>query len=149
MDRDVAEFREKGSVIAAGARVLPAFVRVQIDPSGSYMLNGVSVFNYVHLDSLLVIDRAILAPLTFQMFEVGIQPAYRDSAVSHGIPIPFEWLNGHSGDDSPASQHELWRDWRGKFDYVVLYDFGTDPGPIPSSLTLVAAGSFFHIYRVT
>ena len=77
------------------------------------------------------------------MYEVGVNPPYAAST-SVGLPVSFERL----AEPEAEGPGPWWAHWRGNFDYVVLFHFGERPKSLPASLSSVADGDFFSIYRI-
>ena len=149
LDRDVTEFRAKEAVVDVGARVMPVVLNVTEGRDRNFRVGDTDVTKYLHIYSLLVIDRAAFYPLIFQMFELVANEPYVRYSRPQGMPVLAHKLADLAGYAEPRPGVETFPwDWRHHFDYIVVLDFGRDPGPLPAHLELAASGSFFHIYKI-
>ncbi len=48
-----------------------------------------------------------------------------------------------------TEDYSIYAGWPGRFDYVLMMDFGRRENPLPSILTAVRTGSYFTLYKIT
>jgi len=150
--RDLVELRADLAHIPPGANILPA--RTEIDETRADGFGRV-LPNYSRLDdhlaALALIERHAFWPLLFadpNQQPVAVRPPYDQIAAPLGWSTP--WANLFDAPATPAAvrQYPYLRDWRARFDYVLLVGPRPPAAPTPAALTLVRAGDETSLYRI-
>ena len=150
---DLAEVRAAIAPVTPGARVLV----VRGDPSngtnnkpagrampGFYRLDG-------HLGALLVIERHAFWPLLFadpRQQPVVVNTAYRDTAGPLGDLVGWRDLRPAAPTVQVLKSAPYLREWRARFDYVLLLEAGSAKGPVPAGLAPVRLTPYAALYRI-
>jgi len=150
---DLAEVRAAIAPVAPGARVLvargDASGRTDVRPAGRaipglYRLDG-------HLGSLLVIERHAFWPLLFadpSQQPLIVNAPYRDIAQPIGDTIDWRDLRPAAPTVQALTSAAYLRQWRARFDYVLLFDADKASGPIPEGLEPVRMTPYAALYRI-
>ena len=151
VDAQVAETRRVLAGLPHGARLLV----VNTDGHGTG-LEQVTASTAWHMPLLAVIDRDAFVPYFFNgLSTVHMRPEMRLSSTPNGLPISPDTLRAGAllqddgmerGDGLGARLYA--RGWPGKFDDVLVQRYGTDPGPMPANLALIARSENLDLYRV-
>jgi hypothetical protein len=157
-DRLYGEMRTAAAELAPGARVLPAVddwseIRA-VAPVGYRRL-------FYHMPALLVLERPVFVPTLFTAAgrqPLSVRAPYAAIDAPHIQPLPLDTLVAAV---DPGAREEIARTgrkgdfshrfagWPARFDYLLMFDFGTPRNPLPDRLTPVRSGSFFTLYAVT
>jgi hypothetical protein len=148
--RDLAELRADLAYVRPGAAILPAWTGAP--PSEEASGRELPHFTLLNdeLAALAVIERNAFWPLEFA--DPAQQPmVLRAPYDKLGQPVgwPAQWIRLLDNPSTPAevAEHPYLRDWRRRFDFVLLT--GPPPsGPPPADLVLLRRGDETSIYRV-
>lgn len=136
-DDEIKELRAAAIIIKKGSRVIP--VSRNLTPDEDATISMVPLY-YTHTISWLVIERDVLFPYLFSMFNVGINDDYKDQTVPHAFAVNIDNL-----DTNKANPYA--KQWRKNYDYVLLMHFGK-PLETPPGTTTVHQGSWFNILEI-
>jgi len=149
---DLVELRADLAHVPPGANILPA--RTDIDETQSDRFGRV-LPNYSRLDdhlaALALIERHAFWPLLFadpNQQPVAVRPPYDQIAAPLGWSTPWPYLFNAPATAAEVKLHPYLRDWRARFDYVLLVGPKPPPGPLPAALTLIRAGDETSLYRI-
>ena len=148
----VAELRSAIATIAPGAKVMMARGRPVGDVEAGrpeWILPGISRLD-TQLSALMVVERRAFWPLLFAdpaQQPLRVMPAFAPLTQSPGGPVIWARLS------QPFAEAELQaapylRDWRNRFDHVLLIDPPTPLTPPPAGLTLQRATPYAVLYGV-
>jgi hypothetical protein len=149
---DLVELRADLAHIQPGANVLPA--RTEIDETRADGFGRV-LPNYSRLDdhlaALALIERHAFWPLLFadpNQQPVAVRPPYDQLAAPLGWSTP--WRNLFEAPATPAEvlEYPYLRDWRARYDYVLVVGPRPPATPTPAALTLIRAGDESSLYRI-
>jgi hypothetical protein len=164
-DRWFGEFRSAAAVITPGARLLvvqsPLPDRARRLPGLPAALGIVQPAIFTHLAALAVIDRSAFFPYLFTGW-TPVDVTAQSAAVSQreGVPATPGQLVAAADPTAPNYASEIaaatdfhgerpyWRDWPGRFDFVLWIDFGETRRAQLRQLAPLHRGSFFWLYRV-
>ncbi len=150
---DLADLRAELAYVPAGAKILPAHIEFPETLVGD---RGRTIPDFAetdyHLPALAVIERQAFWPLQFadpNQQPMVVRPPYDQIAMPLGWPAPWTYLF-----DDPATRREYGaytylRDWRRRFDFVLLIGPAPNAGRPPPGLTLVRGGPAVSLYRIT
>jgi hypothetical protein len=147
----IAELRMAIAPIAPGARVMIARGRPMSESDATRperMLPGIYRLD-TQLSALMVVERGAFWPLLFvdpAQQPLQVRPAFAPLSQSPGGPVPWAQLSQTFSETELQAAPYL-RDWRSKFDNVLLIDPPT-PLPVVAGLTLVQATPYAVLYRV-
>lgn len=156
-DRWFGEFRAAAAVLPPGARLMV----VEPEPSDPPpplphlppLLDAGSLRIFDHLPALAVIDRAAMFPYLFTMWNpLRTDPRVADITQVHGQPATPAYLamppEQAERRVSEIGERPYWRHWPAAFDYLFWLSLHPDSEHIPPTLTEVARGSLFRLYRI-
>jgi hypothetical protein len=149
---DLVELRADLAHIPPGANVLPA--RTDIDETRSDGFGRV-LPNYSRLDdhlaALALIERHAFWPLLFadpSQQPVAVRPPYDQLAAPLGWSTSWNDLYPAPATPRAVRFFPYLRDWRARYDYVLVVGPRPPAAPIPAGLTLIRAGDESSIYRI-
>lgn len=139
-DSDIRELRAASHVMERGNRVFLAWSdgARALQPS----ITQAPIVHYTHVLGYLVMERDILFPYLFSMFDVGLRPEHARYTVPHDFAEMVARL-----DTEEARPYSAY--WREDFDYIILGHLGEDPGTHIADTRVVHEGSWFKILKVT
>jgi hypothetical protein len=158
---EVAQMREAISPIPPGSRVLVVTV-FPPDPDGYWdktplvrRVSGIYVAN-AHLPALILIERHAFWQLLFSARSqqpITILPPYAQSSVAemNWGPPSYELLEGDWKLPAIQTKFPYLKDWRSKFDFVLVLNAGGVPGRenfLSPELSLLAATDVAALYRI-
>lgn len=137
-DNQMRELRAEATAIPKGSRVMLIIDdRNAPDKSPSQ----VRTIHLNHQLGYLIMDRDILFPYMFSMFDVGIKEEHAAYTRPHGFAQPMRYF------DTPRAR-DYARNWRRDFDYIVVMHPEDPDRTTLSDTQFVAGGSWFHILEV-
>jgi hypothetical protein len=149
---DLVELRADLAHIPPGSNILPA--RTAIDETRSDRFGRV-LPNYSRLDdhlaALALIERHAFWPLLFadpNQQPVAVRPPYDQIAAPLGWSTPWPYLFNAPPTAIQVRLSPYLRDWRARFDYVLVVGPRPPRVPTPPGLTLIRAGDESSLYRV-
>lgn len=162
LDHQFSEFRSALRSVPAGVRLFTVHGPM---PNSAKNINKVPLAlqeldpaNYAYLSTLAVIDRGVFIPGLFTGW-YPVKASVANSGLSRVMTLvtpedlpKLASLNVASGKSLPRNvlgELPCCLDWPRTYQFVIWIDFGHVPNRLPSNLESWAAGSFFHIYRVT
>ena len=151
VDTQFAEMRSVLASLPRGSRLLS--VTLDLHNTGR---ERVPINTQWHLPMVATIERDAFLPLLFTgLTTVRVRQPYRAASTPNGFPILPEQLRaGAVLDDDGVERGDgegarlYYFGWPHKFDYVLVYDFGADPGPLPPNLTLRARTRNIALYEI-
>ena len=152
-DAQFAEFRAAAQAIAPGSRLLVVAAPLPESESSlaglPHALAKKTSENFTHMAAFAVIDRSAFIPFLFTSW-TSIAPTPRNAGlfVSSGSPLtPAQLAAGDAASDI-LGEPPYWRDWRGRFDYLLWIGYGESAPAQDAALEPLARGSFFIIDRI-
>jgi len=149
---DLVELRADLAHIPAGANILPANTEIPDAQPGAH---GRMLPNYSRLDdhlaALALIERHAFWPLLFadpSQQPVAVRPPYDQLAAPLGQVTPWRDLFDAAATPAEVREYPYLRDWRARFDYVLVVGPRPPAAPTPAALTLIRAGDETSLYRI-
>ena len=148
----VAELRLAMAPLVPGARVMIARGRPLSEVDAirpERMLPGIYRLD-TELSALMVVERRAFWPLLFAdpaQQPLQVNPAFAPLTQSPGGPVAWEKLS-QTFSEAELQAAPYLRDWRAKFDHVLLIDPPLTLTPPPAGLTLLQATPSAVLYRV-
>ena len=149
-----SQFIEMQSVLAelpSGRRLLS--VSLNLHNTGH---ERVPINTQWHLPMVATIKHDAFLPLLFTgITTVRVRQPYRTSSTPNGWPVSLDQLRAGESLDGDGIERDdgegarLYHfGWPRKFDYVLIYDRGVDPGPLPKELILQTRSKDLALYKV-
>ena len=139
-DADIRELRAAAEILPRGSKVFLALD--ESASTGRSFSQRPGFVHYNHQLSPLIIERDILSPYLFTMFEVGVRPEHERYTAPHDFAQEADSLRKGSEFRKYA------RKWREDFDYVVLAHLGTPTAAPIAGTERVHQGEWFQILKV-
>ena len=152
LDRQAAEVRSLVAALPEGARLLVVDTAQENAP-----LRLVSPLLTGHLAFLATLDRDAFVPfLLTGATPVDVRPAFRATSSPNAGAIDMAQLrDGAVRADQPGTKipygyggNVYWLGWKKKFDFVMIMNFGADPGALPDGLLEVGRVPVATLYKV-
>ena len=154
LDTQIAETRAVVAHLPRGARLLTVCT-----PEIRRQHAALPVNTIWNMPLVAVIDRDAFVPIFFNgLTSVRMRPDFLRSSTPNGFPVTPAQLAAtrQSHDEGTARLNDgegagasiYWLGWPQKFGYVLVQSFGTEPGPLPANLALVAADRDMSLYRI-
>lgn len=150
---DVASVERALASVPPGATLLPAFEVPALRwdaPAGRYFPRG-QFPAYGHLPSLAVVRRDAFVPTLFALrgrHTLAVRPPWAELEMPQGSGAPANRLD----DADMAAVLPFLRDWRARFDYLLVIDDVRRPSDAPvlpaPGLTLLSDEGFARVYRI-